>query len=224
MKRKIQILSVVIALIFCGCEKKETYHFSIHGKVINSYTGLPVSGAFVGASLQSWVSSCGGYLDSTHSDNYGNFTIEFDYTQRGDFIDKIILSSNSPNTFDSTLSEFKYLSDERPVISAAEANNEQIIKVYPTGQIRMFISDSTWQLIDADSIEIQSPCQTKRIIKNQSDLCVYFHVDASAISIFKWFYYKDGVQSAEISRSIFVPNAISPYWSYYGPFSYEVTF
>ena len=86
--------------------EKETYHFSIHGKVINSYTGLPVSGAFVGASLQSWVSSCGGYLDSTHSDYYGNFTIEFDYTQRGDFIDKIILSSNSPNTFDSTLSEF----------------------------------------------------------------------------------------------------------------------
>jgi len=226
MKKYIHVFCfLAFLLLFSGCEKKETYRFVIHGKVVHAYTGEPLAGIFVGASLKSWAYATSGYLDKTYTDQNGNFTIDIEYTKRGEFNDKIILGASSPNEMDTTLNEFKYFSGLGPELSVSEINNEQTIQVYPAGNIKMAVSDFIWQQIQADTIGVQSPFQTKYIINGQTDEnATGFYVTPSQNNTFSWYYIKDGIQSTPVTQTIFVPNTFTDYWWYYGPFTYEILF
>jgi|GEM_PF-1801838 len=225
MKKCIYVFCCLAILLISACEKKETYHFVIRGKVVHAYTGEPLAGIFVGASLKSWISASSGYLDKTYTDQNGNFILDIEYTKRGELDDIIILGANSPNEMDTTLNEFKYHMVEGPELSISEINDEQTILVYPSGSIKMAVSDFIWQQIQADTIGVQSPFETKNIIDGQSEEnATYFSVTPSQDNTFSWYYIKDGIQSAPVTQTIFVPNTFTDYWGFYGPFTYEILF
>jgi len=200
------ILYILILLTLMGCRKTET--FVVHGNVKHKFTNDKISGIYITiGSPGSPGTSNGTTYCTTHTDNDGNYFFNFDLKIGNKFKGDFVIQASIPDgDYDSTKSNFKYYY-EYIKVNESEFNNSQDFLLTPSGVISFHASDNTWDIINTDSILIQSPFESKYLVRQVSpDNKIYFQVDPSVVSTFNYCYIKNGIQSTFITKNIFVPN------------------
>jgi hypothetical protein len=223
MKNLIWILLLVLCIM--GCKKEDKEAITIHGKVKHYYSGNDISGILVRCWLQearSIGSSAAAPIAEAYSDIDGNFTLNFEVNKSNE--DSFVLWTDHTVVADSNSNAWKY---DYGTISFPKnkINEEHILRVVPGGTIEVWVSDDTWSSINADTIVVQSPYITGYLMQTPVKIdSVWFSVDPSQYSSFRWSYIKNDVYYQTTLKDIFVPNGLL-----YSPignptFRYELTF
>ena len=222
------ILFISTLLILFGCKKTET--FTVHGNVKDIFTNQNVSGIYIVIYPFDRKTAPGTTvskpLAETYSDENGNYNIIIDYKYKKDPINGLLICVEYPNGFDSTKNAYKYFYYPPLEVERSEFLNSQDLIGTPMGDINFYTTNTIWDSIQADSILVNSPYQSEYLIRNVSlQNQIGFNVQPSVESTFSWCYIKNGIQSALITKSIFVPlYYCSQYGIYKPPLSYKLEF
>ena len=220
-----KILLILTFLAFLACKKTETYTYSIHGNAKHKYTGNNIPGVYIAIGDANWYGSKDGFYTDTYTDVNGNYNANFEIKEKDNKTHVFVIRVMHPLGYDSTNNAFKYEWENIEKTENEIVNNQDLL-LTPSGKINFFVTDDIWNTINADSILIQSPYETKYIVKNITpENKIYFMVNPSIESTFEWSYFKNGIQSLAIIKSIFVPNHwTSHYNNTNTSFNYQLSF
>jgi hypothetical protein len=212
------ILIILTFLAIIGCKKTET--FTAHGNVKHIFTNNNIPDIYVtiGFYMPTVSATNAAYA---YTDKEGNYSISFDYKSKESYDGEFGIEIPHVFGLDTTEKNNQFISTYI-VLTRNELTNSNDFKLVPSGQVGFYASDSSWNAINADSILIQSPYETKYLIRNvTNDAITYFHVDPSIESTFNWCYIKNDTQSAKVTKNILVPNC---YTYRPGNFKYQLKF
>jgi hypothetical protein len=228
-------LAILCSLTFVQCKKKLSY--TIHGNVKQYYSHANISGIYVWiANAKMTYSSAETYAQNTHTDANGNYSVSFDVKEDKNGEHQFTIGIAPPGDYnpmysglyDSTQNAYKFCDVMSKEIFASESGNSQDFLLYPSGSVKFYISNNTWAQINADSVMVESPYESKILVKDTIPENRIFAVDPSVESTFKWCYIKNGIQSTKIVKNIFIPNNWTNFylhgWENLPGFSYRIEF